>query len=51
VKTTDDVIAALGDPDALQAAYRERYEAFVRSFCALDDGHASGRVIDRVFQW
>jgi CDP-glycerol glycerophosphotransferase len=51
VKTTDEVIAALGDPDALQAAYSERYEAFVRSFCALDDGRAASRVVERVFSW
>jgi CDP-glycerol glycerophosphotransferase len=51
LRTTEEVIAALRDPDALHSMHRDRYDAFVASFCALADGHASDRVIDRVFQW
>lgn len=47
--TTEELIDALRDPEAVRAAYRERYEAFVASYCALSDGRASERVVDRVF--
>ncbi|MFC9325428.1 CDP-glycerol glycerophosphotransferase family protein [Kitasatospora sp. NPDC057015] len=40
-----DALAALpGAPDP----YRERYERFRERFCALEDGGAAGRVVDRM---
>jgi CDP-glycerol glycerophosphotransferase len=50
LRTTDDVVAALGDLDGVQARYAERYAAFRQKFCELDDGNASARVVDRIFE-
>jgi CDP-glycerol glycerophosphotransferase len=47
--TTDEVIAALGDLDGIRSRYAARYEAFVATFCDLDDGQAAARVVDRLF--
>jgi CDP-glycerol glycerophosphotransferase len=47
--TSDEVIAALGDLDAVAAANRARYQAFAAKFCPLDDGKAGARVCDRLF--
>ncbi|GHC89220.1 hypothetical protein GCM10007079_35010 [Nocardiopsis terrae] len=46
---SDDVIGALLDIDEVAAQSRDSYRAFVDQFCPLDDGHASARVVDRVF--
>jgi CDP-glycerol glycerophosphotransferase len=47
--TSDEVAEALRDPEALRSQYARRYAEFAAEFCALDDGRASGRVVDRVF--
>lgn len=49
LRTTDDLVEALRDIDAVRAAYAERYDAFAATFCELDDGRASERVVDRLF--
>jgi CDP-glycerol glycerophosphotransferase len=51
LRTLDDVIDALRDLDGVEAAFRERYERFVATYCALNDGRAAGRVVDHVFRW
>jgi CDP-glycerol glycerophosphotransferase len=51
LRTTDEVIRALLGLDAVADGYRARYEAFVDSYCPLDDGEASVRVVERVFDW
>jgi len=51
LRTTEDVVEALRRPDRLAADYRDRYDAFVAKYCALADGQASSRVVDRVFSW
>ncbi|WP_281262392.1 bifunctional glycosyltransferase/CDP-glycerol:glycerophosphate glycerophosphotransferase [Allonocardiopsis opalescens] len=47
--TSDEVIGAVRDIDAVHAAHAERYDAFVRRFCPLDDGNAAARLADRLF--
>ncbi|MEA2123453.1 MAG: CDP-glycerol glycerophosphotransferase [Solirubrobacteraceae bacterium] len=47
--TSDAVGEALRDLDAVRAQYADRYAAFTERFCALDDGGAAARVVDRVF--
>jgi CDP-glycerol glycerophosphotransferase len=42
-------VAALRDVDAVAAAHADRYERFVGRFCDLDDGKATARVVDRLF--
>jgi CDP-glycerol glycerophosphotransferase len=50
LRTTDDVADALGDLEGVQASFAERYGEFTRRFCKLDDGQASARVVDRLFE-
>jgi CDP-glycerol glycerophosphotransferase len=47
--TSADVVAALRDVDAVAAAHADRYKRFVERFCDLDDGKATVRVVDRLF--
>ena len=49
VRTTEELAAALNDVDRVRAEYAERYRRFAERFCALDDGAAAARVVDRVF--
>jgi CDP-glycerol glycerophosphotransferase len=51
LRTTDDVVDALRDLDAVGASFSERYERFVETYCALADGRATSRVVERVFRW
>jgi CDP-glycerol glycerophosphotransferase len=47
--TSDDVIAAIADIDAVAARHSVAYAAFTAKFCPLDDGKASARACDRLF--
>jgi CDP-glycerol glycerophosphotransferase len=49
LRTADEVADALRDVDRLRARYEERYAAFRKTFCELDDGRAAERVVDRLF--
>ena len=48
-ETTDDVVDALEDLDAVRRSYAERYDRWHARYCALEDGRASARVVDAVF--
>lgn len=45
---SDDLIAALRDPERAIAGHAEAYERFRHDFCDLDDGRATARVVDRM---
>ncbi len=47
--TNDAVVDALHNMDAITETYKDRYETFYERFCSVDDGHASERVIEKVF--
>jgi CDP-glycerol glycerophosphotransferase len=47
--TSDDVIESLRDLDTIRTSYADRYRVFQARFCPFDDGHASRRVVERVF--
>ncbi|MEA2412771.1 MAG: CDP-glycerol glycerophosphotransferase, partial [Thermoleophilaceae bacterium] len=49
LRTTDEVAEALGDLEGVRRAHAQRYDEFTRKFCELDDGQASARVVDRLF--
>ncbi|MGH3023384.1 MAG: CDP-glycerol glycerophosphotransferase family protein [Gaiellaceae bacterium] len=49
LRTSAEVVDALRDLDAVQRDSRARYERFVATYCPLDDGGASSRVVERVF--
>ncbi|MFK4071083.1 CDP-glycerol glycerophosphotransferase family protein [Streptomyces sp. NPDC029674] len=46
--TSDELIAALRDLDAVSEPYAAAYDEFRAEFCDLDDGGASRRVVDRM---
>jgi CDP-glycerol glycerophosphotransferase len=48
VESTEGVIAALRGLPALESEFAERYSDFRRTFCSLDDGHATDRVLQLV---
>jgi CDP-glycerol glycerophosphotransferase len=50
LRTTDEVIEALLDLDAVAAKSRARYESFLDVYCPLADGGATARVVERVFR-
>jgi CDP-glycerol glycerophosphotransferase len=45
---TADVVDALRDIGQVAAAHRGAYDAFTSKFCALEDGHAAARAVDRL---
>ena len=49
VTTSAELIAVLADEVALRSRHAGAYEAFRERYCHLDDGHATDRLIERVF--
>ena len=47
--TTQDVLDALRDLDAVTQRHAARYASFRERFCHLEDGRATDRVLDRLF--
>jgi CDP-glycerol glycerophosphotransferase len=50
LKTTDELAGALNAIDSVRSDYAPRYDEFRREFCTFDDGQASARVVDRLFE-
>ena len=50
LETTPDLIDAMRDLAALTRTYEDPYARFQARFCHLEDGHASDRVIERLFR-
>ncbi|MFI6316416.1 CDP-glycerol glycerophosphotransferase family protein [Nonomuraea sp. NPDC050556] len=48
LRTSDELVDALLDLDAVAAASAEKLAAFARTFCPHDDGGAAARVVDRL---
>ena len=48
--TSAELIDAIRDVDAVAAAHRNAYARFRRTFCHLEDGHATDRVLDLFFR-
>ncbi|WP_147341217.1 bifunctional glycosyltransferase/CDP-glycerol:glycerophosphate glycerophosphotransferase [Actinomadura logoneensis] len=48
LREPDEVVAALRDIDATTRHYAPSYAAFREKYCAMDDGHASARVVDHL---
>jgi CDP-glycerol glycerophosphotransferase len=49
VQRTAQVVRELADLEGLRARYADRVETFLKTYCDLDDGHATERLVDRVF--
>lgn len=48
--TNDEVVDAIKNIDQIQEKYKERYEEFYNRFCCIDDGHATERVVNKIFK-
>jgi CDP-glycerol glycerophosphotransferase len=49
VSTSTELVTAIGDIEAIAAANADRYARFRETFCSLEDGHATDRVLDLLF--
>ncbi|SEP07169.1 CDP-glycerol glycerophosphotransferase family protein [Trujillonella endophytica] len=49
LRTSGELVEALADLDAVTARGAERYARFRETFCSLEDGHATERVLDLLF--
>ncbi|CAL9558755.1 CDP-glycerol glycerophosphotransferase family protein [Streptomyces sp. enrichment culture] len=50
IKTSEELVAAIRDIDAVAEAHKDRYADFVRDFCEPSDGLATARVVDRMLE-
>ncbi|MDT0423210.1 bifunctional glycosyltransferase/CDP-glycerol:glycerophosphate glycerophosphotransferase [Streptomyces evansiae] len=50
IPDSDGLISAIRDIDTVRATYADRYRDFHERFCGLDDGQATGRVVDRLLR-
>lgn len=46
---TDEVIQAIHEIDSVQDEYKEKYDRFCEKYCAWEDGHATRKVVETVF--
>jgi CDP-glycerol glycerophosphotransferase len=49
VFTSEELIEAIADSDVAASPPADRYAEFQRTFCSLEDGHATDRVLDLLF--
>lgn len=47
--TSQEVVDAILNIDAINAQYKERYDEFYDRFCCFDDGNASKHIVEEVF--
>lgn len=48
--STEEVVDAIQNIESVNEKYRETYEQFYERFCSVDDGNASKRTVERVFE-
>lgn len=48
--TNDEIVDAIKNIDKIEEQYHDRYEEFYNRFCALDDGFAAKRIVEKVFR-
>lgn len=48
--TTEEVIAAINNIDQIKQQYQKKYDAFYEKYCSWEDGQASRKVAEAVFQ-
>jgi CDP-glycerol glycerophosphotransferase len=49
VRTSEELVEAIADSDVAASEVAERYARFRDTFCSLEDGHATDRVLDLLF--
>jgi CDP-glycerol glycerophosphotransferase (TagB/SpsB family) len=50
LRTSGELIDAIADIQRISADHAERYTRFRETFCSLEDGHATDRVLDLLFR-
>jgi CDP-glycerol glycerophosphotransferase len=50
LKTTDEVIDAIKNIESLKSEYQEKYDKFYERFCSIEDGNASKRIVEKVWE-
>ena len=48
--TTQEVIDAIKNIDAISEQYHKKYEEFYNTFCYIDDGNASKRIVEKIWE-
>jgi CDP-glycerol glycerophosphotransferase len=46
---TEDIIKSIENIDSIKKRYQEKYTAFQQKYCSLEDGRASKRIVDQLF--
>ena len=49
LRTTEEVIDALNNIDEIASQYSEKYDEFYDRFCSIEDGNASKRIFEKVW--
>jgi CDP-glycerol glycerophosphotransferase len=49
VRTSSELVEAIADSDVAASDQADRYAQFQRTFCSLEDGHATDRALDLLF--
>ena len=49
LRTTEEVIDALNNIDEIASQYSEKYDEFYERFCSIEDGNASKRIFEKVW--
>ncbi|MGP4063920.1 CDP-glycerol glycerophosphotransferase family protein [Oceanobacillus sp. M65] len=49
IKTTDEIIENVENIDRVKVEYKQKYDNFYSNYCKLDDGKASERIVDLIF--
>ncbi|MDY0394131.1 CDP-glycerol glycerophosphotransferase family protein [Virgibacillus halophilus] len=50
LRSTDEIVRSIKDIDGVQMSYRDKYRIFYERFCKWDDGDASKKTVEVVFE-
>ncbi|WP_226036343.1 CDP-glycerol glycerophosphotransferase family protein [Aquibacillus saliphilus] len=49
LKSTDEVVNSINNIKSVSDEYKDLYDSFVENYCALEDGNASARLVNLIF--
>ncbi|MBS4218959.1 CDP-glycerol glycerophosphotransferase family protein [Bacillus sp. FJAT-49711] len=49
LRNTEDIIESVTNIKNIELEYKEKYKAFYEKYCKLEDGNASSRLVDKIF--
>ncbi|TMU84080.1 CDP-glycerol glycerophosphotransferase [Bacillus sp. BHET2] len=50
VYDTEEIIQSIHNIEKIKSSYRDKYQAFQQKYCSLEDGKASKRIVDQLFE-